>query len=53
MIETCETGGSYILGFRIDPKERLLAAYKMLMSIQEAFLQHPIYGVDFNPDVSN
>lgn len=51
VIETSETGGSYILGFRIDPKEKLMGTYKTLLSIQEAFLQHPIYGVDFNPDV--
>jgi len=41
-----------VLGFRIDPKEKLQEAFKTLLSIQEAFAQHPVYGVDFNADVS-
>jgi len=49
VIETYE--GNYVLGFRIDPKEKLYSCYKMLLSIQEAFVQHPVYGVEFNPDL--
>jgi Bardet-Biedl syndrome 5 protein len=53
VIETSETGGNYVLGFRIDPKEKLHGVYKTLLSIQEAFAQHPVYGVEFNSDVKH
>ncbi|CAG7732330.1 unnamed protein product [Allacma fusca] len=50
VIETAETGGSYVLGFRIDPKEKLYGVHKTLLSIHETFNQYPVFGVDFNPD---
>ncbi|OXA37942.1 Bardet-Biedl syndrome 5 protein homolog [Folsomia candida] len=50
VIDTTESGGSYVLGFRIDPKEKLLSVYKSLMSIHETYMTYPEYGVEFNPD---
>jgi len=51
VIDTTEAGGSYVLGFRVDPKEKLNSVYKTLISIHDTFMQYPEYGVDFNPDV--
>jgi len=51
VIDTTEAGGNYVLGFRIDPKEKLVSVYKTLMSIHETFMQYPEFGVDFHPDV--
>jgi Bardet-Biedl syndrome 5 protein len=51
VIDTTEAGGNYVLGFRIDPKEKLFSVYKALLSIHETFMQYPEFGVEFNLDV--
>ncbi|ODM94049.1 Bardet-Biedl syndrome 5 protein [Orchesella cincta] len=50
VIETTEFGGNYILGFRIDPKEKLQSVYKSLLSIHDTYMAYPEFGVEFNPD---
>lgn len=46
LVITCkERGGGYILGFRIDPAERLTEIYKELSSLHIVYTENPIFGV--------
>ena len=36
-----------MLGFRIDPKERLQSVHKELFSLQKVYGQVPLFGVQF------
>lgn len=47
MIETTQQSGSYILGFRIDPKERMTQLHKEISSLWQVYTANPIFGVDF------
>lgn len=48
LVITCkERGGGYILGFRIDPHERLLGIYKEITSLHTVYTSSPIYGVTY------
>lgn len=40
--------GGYVLGFRIDPEEKLHVLYKELISLNEVYSNNPIYGVEYN-----
>lgn len=37
-----------MLGFRIDPEEKLHVLYKELVSLNEVYTNNPIYGVEYN-----
>jgi Bardet-Biedl syndrome 5 protein len=52
VIQTATTAGSYVLGFRIDPQERLHEVYKEISSLHSVFAETPIFGVNFNFDRS-
>lgn len=52
VIQTAATAGSYVLGFRIDPQERLHEVYKEISSLHSVFAETPIFGVNFNFDRS-
>ncbi|ETN59012.1 bardet-Biedl syndrome 5 protein [Anopheles darlingi] len=45
VIQTLETGGSYVLGFRIDPPDRLGEVYKELLSLHSVYTETPVFGV--------
>lgn len=45
MITCTEISGGYILGFRIDPEEKLAVISKELMSVFTVYAASPIYGV--------
>lgn len=45
VIQTAETGGGYVLGFRIDPPERLTEIYQELISLHTVFTENPNFGV--------
>lgn len=47
VIETLPTGGSYVLGFRIDPEEKLRDAYKEINSLFKIYSASPLFGVEF------
>jgi len=47
VVETSRESGGYILGFRIDPAERLNDVYKELLSLHKVYSVTPIFGVDF------
>lgn len=48
VVETFSRSGGYILGFRIDPKEKLEEVYKEIMSLHQIYGATPIFGVDFS-----
>ncbi|XP_037942865.1 Bardet-Biedl syndrome 5 protein homolog [Teleopsis dalmanni] len=48
VIQTSETGGSYVLGFRIDPPERLNEIFKELTSLHTIYADNPNFGVQYN-----
>lgn len=50
VIQTLETAGSYVLGFRVDPKERLGEVYKELDSLFTIYSVTPILGVTYNKE---
>lgn len=47
VIKCKERGGGYILGFRIDPSERLAEIYKELTSLHVVYTDNPILGIDY------
>jgi Bardet-Biedl syndrome 5 protein len=47
VIETSVASGGYILGFRVDPEERLHELFKEIQSLHSVFSASPIYGVDY------
>ena len=53
VIQTATTAGNYVLGFRIDPQEKLQEVYKEISTLHTVYSQTPIFGVnyDFKPTV--
>ncbi|XP_017873576.1 PREDICTED: Bardet-Biedl syndrome 5 protein homolog [Drosophila arizonae] len=49
VIQTAETGGGYVLGFRIDPVERLTELFKELSSLHTIYTDQPNFGVHYDP----
>lgn len=47
VIETSSTGGNYVLGFKIDPEERLKDAFKEINSLYKVYSASPLFGVEF------
>ncbi len=47
VIETTQRSGGYILGFRIDPVEKLQETYKEIKTLHEIFSSNPQFGVKF------
>jgi Bardet-Biedl syndrome 5 protein len=47
VIETTQRSGGYILGFRIDPIEKLQDAFKEIKTLHEIFTNNPQFGVKF------
>lgn len=52
VIQTAETGGGYVLGFRIDPSERLTEIFKELISLHTVYTENPNFGIGYDsPDL--
>lgn len=47
VLETFARSGGYILGFRIDPKEKLDEAFKELVNLHQVYATTPNFGVEF------
>ncbi|CAH8502741.1 unnamed protein product [Schistosoma turkestanicum] len=45
VIQTTRQAGSYLLGFRIDPRERLVKVMKQLGSLHSIYLKNPVLGI--------
>ncbi|KAJ8601813.1 hypothetical protein CTAYLR_007490 [Chrysophaeum taylorii] len=52
VIETSPYSGGYILGFRIDPRDKLETVVKEVNSLHAVFAATPIFGVDFQSEPS-
>ncbi|KHJ93634.1 hypothetical protein OESDEN_06449 [Oesophagostomum dentatum] len=50
VIETTTQSGEYVLGFRIDPAERLQQVCKAIQALHKASNLRPIFGVTFHKD---
>lgn len=50
VIETSPKSGGYILGFRIDPQERLDEVHKEIASLHQVFSVNPIFGVNYQEE---
>jgi Bardet-Biedl syndrome 5 protein len=48
VIQTAHTAGNYVLGFRIDPQERLHEVHKEISSLYAVYSEAPIFGVNFD-----
>ena len=47
VVETVQRSGGYILGFRVDPAERLEEVYQELHSLHQIYSVNPIFGIDY------
>eukprot|EP00906_Rhabdomonas_costata_P019888 RCo028931 len=47
VIETTPQSGGYVLGFRVDPPEKLQEVYKEVSSLHKIFSVSPIFGIEF------
>ena len=47
VIETSQASGAFVLGFRIDPVEKLNEVVKQIHSMFKIYGACPIFGVDF------
>ncbi|KAG5875819.1 hypothetical protein JTB14_008133 [Gonioctena quinquepunctata] len=47
VITSSEISGGYILGFKVDPEEKLQNLYKELTSLHTVYTTKPIFGIEF------
>mmetsp|Transcript_56120 Transcript_56120/g.135528 ORF Transcript_56120/g.135528 Transcript_56120/m.135528 type:complete len:344 (-) Transcript_56120:133-1164(-) len=47
VIETTPRSGGYILGFRVDPADRLQEIFKEIQSLHQVFSRNPIFGIEY------
>ena len=47
MLETFAKAGGYILGFRVDPQDRINEVFQEINSLYQIYSVGPIFGVDF------
>ncbi|RZB40278.1 DUF1448 domain containing protein [Asbolus verrucosus] len=47
VVTSTEISGSYILGFRVDPEEKLNNLYKELISLHSIYKNNPVFGVEY------
>ncbi|KAF5400462.1 putative Bardet-Biedl syndrome 5 protein [Paragonimus heterotremus] len=52
-IETSKQSGAYMLGFRIDPPEKVSVVQKQLCSLHQLYWKNPIFGLEVNREVEN
>ncbi|XP_059155946.1 Bardet-Biedl syndrome 5 protein-like [Physella acuta] len=50
VVETTQMSGGYVLGFRIDPVEKLQTTAKMIQNLHRVYSACPIFGVEFEVD---
>ena len=48
VIESSPASGGYVLGFRIDPAEKLQEAAKQIQSLHKIYSACPIFGIEFD-----
>ncbi|KAH7700687.1 Bardet-Biedl syndrome 5-like protein [Aphelenchoides avenae] len=50
VVETSVQSGEYILGFRVDPEEKLETVCKSIQALHSAYVASPIFGVQFSKE---
>ncbi|XP_011680639.1 Bardet-Biedl syndrome 5 protein homolog [Strongylocentrotus purpuratus] len=50
VVETSVQSGGYVLGFRLDPAEKLQEVVKEIQSLHRVYSTNPILGVEFEVD---
>lgn len=50
VIESSQQSGGYVLGFRIDPAEKLQEAVKQIQSLHRVYSACPVFGIQFETD---
>ncbi|CAD5110720.1 DgyrCDS92 [Dimorphilus gyrociliatus] len=50
VIESSQASGAYVLGFRIDPSERLHEVCKEIQSLHKVYAACPMFGVQYELD---
>ncbi|CRL04097.1 CLUMA_CG017210, isoform A [Clunio marinus] len=48
VIQTGPNAGNYVLGFRVDPQEKLHEVHKELISLHSVYSETPIFGVNYD-----
>ena len=48
VIETTQLSGSYVLGFRVDPEEKLQSVKDEIYKLWKVYSKNPIFGVKFD-----
>jgi len=48
VIETTSQSGGYILGFRVDPADKLMELQQEITSLHATYSTNPIFGIDFS-----
>ena len=48
VLETTKESGSYVLGFRIDPYEKMKDIVQEIHSLYQVYHASPIFGVDYD-----
>ena len=48
VIESSELSGGFVLGFRIDPNDKLESIYKEILSLHKTYSESPIFGVEYS-----
>ena len=48
MLETFQRAGGYILGFRVDPQDRIAGVFQEISSLHQVYFAKPNFGVDFS-----
>lgn len=48
VLETFSKSGGYVLGFKVDPHDKLMALLKELEKFHSLFSKSPIFGVSFS-----
>ncbi|XP_050293755.1 Bardet-Biedl syndrome 5 protein homolog [Anthonomus grandis grandis] len=47
VVKSTERSGNFVLGFKVDPEEKLTTLYKELTSLHTVYLNNPLYGVEY------
>jgi len=50
VVETSPKSGGYVLGFRLDPADKLEEIYKEITSLYQVYSVNPIFGVDYTEE---
>lgn len=50
VVESSQQSGGYVLGFRIDPVEKLQQVHKEIQSLHKVYSACPVFGVEFEEE---